>query len=433
MMPRVNVDGGSVAVAISRVSGPSLLRYCRWALAVTAACLPLYTVRWRAGPIPTTLLENLIMLTVALYVIGKIQVGTFAWPQRTGLEIPMAMVLLAGAIGIVVSPDHTGALGIYRAYFIEPVLIFYIAIDLMRSKQEIKVILLGLAIGSTIFAFMNYGAWMIALMHHSVATGNAPEALYTSPNSVAMYLEPPLCLAAGFALYADDRRDRRIALACLAILFVAFVGTLSRGGLLTLTVLAVVTVLTMPQLRLKLALIGAAIVGAIGLLQIPPIAQRLANQFDPNYRFNTFEGRLVIWRDTLHMLRDHPIFGAGLRGYEPVMAPYVTCCRISEVYPHDLWLSLWAELGLLGLFGFIALLVVLLWRGWRAFGSATGFYRPLLFGTSAAFVTVVVHGMFDTPYFKNDMAVEFWIVAALLIAAIRALANRATGNQELVR
>ena len=41
-------------------------RYCRLALALTIACTPLYVVRYRIGPLPTTLLESLILFTIAL-------------------------------------------------------------------------------------------------------------------------------------------------------------------------------------------------------------------------------------------------------------------------------------------------------------------------------------------------------------------------------
>jgi len=194
-----------MAVALQRVSGTSLLRYSRWALAITAGCLPLYVVRYQVGPVPTTVLENLVLLTIALYVVGRIQAGTWVWP-RSGLEIPTAALLLAGAIAIFVAPDHRGAVGIYRAYFVEPVILFYIAIDLLRTPHDFRVVLLGLALGSTIFAVLNYGAWVIALMNHTVAIANAPEALYTSPNQVALYFEPPLAIAAGFALYVSGSR-----------------------------------------------------------------------------------------------------------------------------------------------------------------------------------------------------------------------------------
>jgi len=417
-----------MATSRARVSEAPLIRYSRWALAVTVACMPLYVVRYRIGPIPTTLLEDLILITIGLYVAGRLQ--TRDWrPARTSLEIPIALLLIAGLVGIAISPDHVGAVGIYRAYFIEPIALFYVAIDLLGTPQEFRVVLIGFAIGATVFALMNLGAWAIALARHEpIHSGDAPEALYTSPNAVAMFLEPPLAIAAGFALYAEDRRNRRVAIVCLVFLLAALVFTLSRAGLLTLSVLALVAVITMPNRRVKAVLLGGALIGGFAVAQIPIVHERLARQLDPNYNFNTFEGRLQIWSDTLHMLRDHPIFGAGLRAYTQVMAPYVTGNRIPELYPHNVFLAMWSELGLLGLVAFVILLGLLLWRGWRGFYAAHGLLRPLLWGTSAAFVAIAVHGLFDTPYYKNDLSVEFWIVAALQLAAIRALAEASTGN-----
>ncbi len=189
----------------------------------------------------------------------------------------------------------------------------------------------------------------------------------------------------------------------------------------------------MPQRRVKLALLGGALIGGFAVAQVPYVSGRLERQFDPSYPFNTFEGRLQIWSDTLRMLRDHPILGAGLRAYTQVMTPYVHGNRIPELYPHDVWLAMWSELGILGLASFVALMAILLWRGWRGFATATGFWRPLLWGTAAAFVAIAVHGIFDTPYFKNDLAAEFWVLAALEIAAMRLIAAQPTGKRVLER
>ena len=407
-----------------------LIRYSRWALAVTVGCLPLYVVRFHVGPLPSTLLEVLIGITVVLWAAGRLRTGGWR-PTRTPLEIPMAAFLLAGLVGIAVSPDHVGALGIYRAYFVEPIVLFYVAVDLVRTPDDFRLVLAGFVGGSAVFAIMNLGAWVIAIATHVVIeTGNAPKALYTSPNSVAMFLEPGVTLAAGFALYADNRRDRTAAIVALVFLLASMVATLSRAGLLTLAVLGLVAVVTIRRRGLRLGLLGAGVVGAIGVLQIPAVATRMAHQFDPSYPYNTFEGRLAIWSDTLHMLRDHPIFGAGLRGYAIVMRPYVTTpTHLPELYAHDIFLSMWAELGLLGLAAFVALLAVLLWKGWSSFTKVEGFAKALLWGTSAAFVAISVHGLFDTPYYGNDLSVEFWILAALEIAAIGAFLMG--GNRKL--
>ncbi len=133
------------------------------------------------------------------------------------------------------------------------------------------------------------------------------------------------------------------------------------------------------------------------------------------------------------MLRARPIFGSGLRAYETVMQAYVAPGHKPELYPHNLFLAMWVELGLLGLIAFVILLAILLWRGWSSYTRADGVAKPLLWGTSAAFIAVAVHGMFDTPYFNNDISVEFWVVAALEIAAITFLLPRTTRNPVLQR
>lgn len=385
--------------------------------------MPWYVFRFKLL-VPTQPLEILMLLTIALYIASRIQARSWN-PPRTPLEIPTAMLLIAGAIAIGVSPDHVGALGLYRAYFLEPVALFYVAIDLLRTPQHFRAVLAGFAVASTTFAILNLGAWALALLRHeTIATGNAPEALQTSPNAVAMFLEPGLAFAGGFILYSTETRDRIVAFLGAVFMLPALLLTLSRAGWLTLAVLVLIAVITLPQTRPKLVVLGAAVVGGLAMTQIPFVATRLARQLDPTFRDNTFEGRLHIWSDTLRMLADHPILGAGLRAYKQVMVPYVTGGRGPELYPHNVYLAMWSELGLLGLVAFIGLLVLLLWLAWRGYASATGFYRPLLWGAAASVVTIVVHGAFDTPYFKNDLAVEFWMVAFVVIAARKLMATR---------
>jgi len=186
--------------------------------------------------------------------------------------------------------------------------------------------------------------------------------------------------------------------------------------------------------RTKLLLLGGAIAGGFLVSRVPYVATRLAHQLDPSSPSNTFEGRVVIWKDTLHMLADRPLFGAGIRAYHQTVAPYVADYRGPQLYPHEIWLAMWSEIGLLGLIAFVALMAILLWRGWRGFGIARGFEQALLWGTSAAFVAIAVHGMFDTPYFKNDLSLEFWILAALEVAALGIMAQReATREPGLLR
>jgi putative inorganic carbon (HCO3(-)) transporter len=226
-------------------------------------------------------------------------------------------------------------------------------------------------------------------------------------------------VALGFVLFADRRISRWVALATLAFVLPALVCTLSRGALLAGAVLALVAVLSVRDLRLRLGLLAAAVVGALALSRVPFVAARLAHQLDPQQ--STLVLRLATWSATLRMLRAHPLFGAGISGYQTVMAHYRTRNLHPEPYAHNIFLTTWSELGLIGLAAFVVIFFGLLWRAWRSVGAASELYRPLLWGIFGAWVVFGVHGLVDSPYWKNDLSVEFWILSALEVVAIAAV------------
>src|ERR1700738_2281342 len=57
---------------------------------LTCALAPAYIVRWHVGPLPTTLLENALLLTVAAFLVELWRGGTWP-PWRTSLTIPTAL------------------------------------------------------------------------------------------------------------------------------------------------------------------------------------------------------------------------------------------------------------------------------------------------------------------------------------------------------
>jgi len=385
----------------------TLLRYSRWSLFATIGALPLYVVRWHYGPLPTTLLETLILITVGLYVIARWRDG-WRRPMRTPYDIPILLLLLAGAIAVLVPKDHRAALGLYRAFFIEPVAIFYVATDLLRRAQDMRRAIVALAIGSSVFAVLNLIAVVQALVNHQFHVGSAPNALYGDANYVAMYLEPPVAFAVALLLFDREPRWRWMGAAWLSITGLALVLTLSKGSYLALSVLAVVAVLSIR--RWKLPLIVALVVVAFLLSRVPLIATRIATTE------NSLVGRFQIYGATSRQLKLHPIFGLGLGGFD-----YIYRKLASQPYPHDIWLTFWVELGLLGLVAFAVIFFGLLWRGWRAWPRTEGFYRVALWGALGALVLWGVHGLVDSPYWKNDMSVEFWVVGAIQLACIASI------------
>lgn len=377
--------------------------------------MPLYIVRWHVGPLPTTLLETLILLTCALYVL-TIWRHRAPLPRRTAYDIPIVIFLVAGAIGIFIAPDHRAALGVYRAFLLEPVAIYYVATAVLRSTAEVKPILMAGAVSACAFSLAVVVTFLSVYLSGHLVPSNAPGVFGINPNAVALYLEPIAAVALGFFLFAHSRAGRLIAAVVLAFVLPALVCSLSRGALLAGAVLALVAVLSVRDLRLRLGLLAAAVVGALALSQVPFVAARLAHQLDPHHA--TLALRLAIWRVTLHMLSDHPLFGAGISGYQTVMATYRTRNLHPEPYAHNIFLTTWSEVGLIGMLAFALILIGLMWRAWRSFDSAQDLGRPLLWGLFAAWVVFVVHGLVDSPYWKNDLSLEFWTLAAIEVVAI---------------
>lgn len=379
----------------------------RWSLVVTAACLPLYVVRWHYGPLPTTLLETLIIVTVVTYVVGRWREGALRL-TRTFLDIPLLLLLLAAAISVVVAKDHRGAIGLFRAYFLEPMALFYVAVDLLRRDVDYRRLLAAIGVGSSIFAVMNIAVFAQAYVHHAVHIGVPPSALYGDANYVAMYFDPIVALAAGVALFGDEARTRWLGAAWLLLAGLALLLTLSKGSYLGMFGLALFVYATVGRWRVPI--IAGVVVVALALSRVPFIADRIATTY------NSIAGRAEVFTATFTMIRNSPIFGLGLGGFS-----YQFRGAIPEVYPHDIWLTFWVETGLVGMVAFAIILFTLLWRGWRAWPPTTGFARAALWGVVGGLVVWTLHGLVDSPYWKNDMSALFWIMAALEVSILGGL------------
>lgn len=332
---------------------------------------------------------------------------------RTPYDIPIVLLLLAGIVGIIVAPDHTRALGIYRAYFVEAILVFYIAVDLIRTRDELRLVLGVAGAGSCVFAIGQIITFAIALAQHSVHIDAGPAFLNTSANAIALYLEPPLGFALGLAIFLPEARERWLALGCGLLFLVGMILSLSRASYVAMAVLAVVVVFSLTDGRRRAWAIGGLALIALVVLELPFISQRLGTFA------HSIQLRLSIYGEALRMLSERPITGAGISGFPIRVAPFRPLTEEIELYPHNLWLTTWSELGLLGVIAFGVIFFGLICRGIRALSKSTGIYQAVIWGSFAALLLYLVHGFFDSPYWKNDLSVEFWLIAALQVIAIR--------------
>lgn len=369
-------------------------------------------VRWHVAFYPTQLLEVAVLATLAVFGVETVRQG-----QRIGLRspytIPVLLLLVAGALSVLVAPDRRSALGLYRAYFLEPVAFFLVVGSSVWTLRRAMLLLSGLWTAGVVVAVPNLILVVQAIGQHTLNLATTPPvAIYQTANAVALFLVPMVAAAASLLLYAQDRRDRLISAAFLAIALPATILSFSRGGYLALAVVVLVLAASHRQARW---LVPAAIAATVAVALLPPIRNRIAYELH-SVQGNTLDWRLHLWAQTLKLMSQHPVLGIGLSNYDRAMGPYwLDLSRV--IYPHNIVLNFWTVTGLLGLLSFGWVMAVVLrhsWRGWRAGGSL----GPLHLGIFTAMLAVIAHGLVDVPYFKNDLSLEFWALVGLSWAAV---------------
>ena len=386
--------------------------------AATAALAPAYVVRWHVGFYPTTLLEAAILLTLAAFAIESLRARAMpVW--RSPLTVPAVLLLAAGAISVLVAPSRTAALGVYRAYFLEPALYGLVLATIVRRPWHAYLVLIGLWAGAIVVGVADAAVVVSGLVRHTFDPRlEPPAAIYLSGNAVALFVVPLVGMASAIWLHAADRRARRAAAVFLLVAAPAGVLTFSRGGWLALAAVAAGLALSH---RWRWPLVaGLVAVGALlGLL--PAIRTRVAVQLSAG-EGNTVGSRFELWRDTLDMLRGRPVFGAGLSGFQQRITHQWVLRHDPAPYPHNVLLAFWSETGLLGLAAFVWIVGAVLVTGVLGWLRGAAAWRAISLGAALAFLALLAHGMVDTPYFKNDLSLEFWTIATLAAVAWRSRA-----------
>lgn len=371
--------------------------------------LPTYVVRTKIGPIPTTGLELAVLATVIAWIAKRGVPGLKETYKRFERWLSVVSCwLFVGLIAVFVAPDNIAAFGLYRAYFVEPLLLFFVGFDLIRTDDDksklasnFGFITIVVAIWAATQMITGWGipepwnAW----------PGRRAVGPFPFPNALALFVAPIAALAFADRIACWAARNAKAVRTCLLSPLLGWLTVISgiaamalaksEGGLIAFSAAALLALLL--NKRSRTCGIVLAILGIVTILFVPQFKNRAIELA----LFKEWSGkvRTVMWSETLNMLKDRPIFGAGLGAYPMVIAPYHAADWMEIFqYPHNILLNLWSETGLLGVlaFGYIIVRWIRMARGKRRV------VIPML-------VVLLVHGLVDVPYFKNDLAIAFWL------------------------
>ncbi len=408
----------------------------KWGLYLICATLPTYLIRFSVLGIPMTLLESMIVVLFIVWLIKeKISLNPLDWirniknknlnPNNPNavpkiFRLPIILLLVASTISVFVSPNFESAAGIWKAYFIEPLMFLLIFVYNIKNSEEIKNVIraLGLTV-LTIGIFAIIQKLTGALIPNPFWADEATRRVTTFfgyPNANALFVLPVVFLT----LY-NLLTDKKTLLICLNVLItvlgiLTLIWTCSTGALIGLTVGLIAGLLIYKKTRLFVLLADIAVILIISFT--PAIQNKisqslvLASQTKLPLAPTDLAIRTQQWRETLAMLSDRPLTGAGLAGYQTLVAPYHVNRHIEiYLYPHNFFLNFWTETGLLGLAAMLWILTAFFITARQTCKNS----NILTFAPVSSIIALLVYGLVDVPFFKNDLAVLFWIIIGIII------------------
>lgn len=125
-------------------------------------------------------------------------------------------------------------------------------------------------------------------------------------------------------------------------------------------------------------------------------------------------GRSRYWMEAIHMIRDYPVFGIGLNTYSVVGRGY----KINwGGYPHNCYLQMAVETGIVGLLSFLWLLGVIFYKSFRNLRFMKDrSLAILLLGSLIGLGGFLVHSFFDTNFYSVQLGSFMWLVMGLIVA-----------------
>ncbi|MBU0706270.1 O-antigen ligase family protein [Patescibacteria group bacterium] len=385
---------------------------------------PLYLVRFSVYGIPFTVLESFCYLFFAVFLLAVLlKTRKIRWERPARWYYLSAFVLFLGAtLGVITAPHYIAlpsgvlmdsqqaALGVWKGWVVAPMLFFFVFTQVVDSGDKLKKLLLNFIYSGALVALLAY-VW--GIVDAGFTYDFRLSGFFESANYLSLYLGPPLLLGVYYLLQENflRRREEFYSLVSVTVMahalfltqsYAAIIGVFGALGLYILVLLV--------RYKFGMKKLVAGLAGLVILLLAIMISQWNSPKFQ---QFMDFENRssstvrLEIYEVASGLISDYPLTGVGpglFQGYYQTKGPDILGKAPMEwniPHPHNIFLAFWLNAGIPGLLALLAFLIL----------AHVRLTYPVI-----ALWGIVIHGLFDTPFWKNDLSMIFWfVIGAILI------------------
>jgi len=411
--------------------------------------LPSYLIRFCIFGIPTTLLEILIYVAFIVTLILKLKSkNEKLQPKTKKIIIPIILFVISGIISVIIAPDKREALGLFKAYIFDPIIFFWLVIvSFKQNKNSFKILIKSLILSGTLVSI--HVIWQ-KISGNITPDGRVLGIFGYNPNYLAFYLAPILVLVHGLEMMIIDQYQEANKVGFFAslkmvynkiwfydIVFILIIASIwfsgSRAGILAVIIgCGAYYVLRYWQIIVSKK-ISAFILFCLLTLSIIIGAKMVM----PDWSLTRENGgrisssnnvRWEIWQTTVKDILprgNNWLLGVGLGNYQNYFTN-LTKDRVNysewisplAFTPHNLFLNIWVNLGLLGLVSFVWIIIIFFKATSNKATSNKEIYQSNYLVTChlllvTTMITILIQGLVDSPIWKNDLAVMFWLFIAL--------------------
>jgi tetratricopeptide (TPR) repeat protein len=320
------------------------------------------------------------------------------------------------------------------------VIIFYAGVNFTKTDYDFQIVLNGILLLGFILSVLGILAFIGVHFHinngifaflvsKGFVQGNRVASSLQYANTFAAFLILPFFIAFSFAIHRK-KIHAKIVYGVLALIFlIAFMLTESRGGIIVLVFVWILYLILLKGRDRKegLAYTGLILVFGLALsfleksLFLPVIKNfgkrvSILINFLKGKKSASLGNRENMLKDSLKILKDHPVFGTGNGTYQYVYMKYRSVYFFSK-FPHSIFFQVLDELGLVGGAAFLYMLYKMFEKGFSAIRKN---FDVLSVGLFIGLLGIVLHAFIDFDWSLMFMPLLFFFGAGVLISRIDA-------------
>lgn len=401
---------------------PKIYRVWKIGVKLMPLLFPFYFLRFSVFGIPFTIVEVLVYLLFLAFLCSGadkrkiVKENVFWFAGAFLLSAVISTFIVPASLMRVDGTEATAlkdAMGVLKGWVVMPILYFvmiYFAVDGERDKKHMVV------------SFMWSGVILSAWAFYQVASGDyvtsdgRVSAFYESANYLALYLGPICVLVSIMALEVLKVRAWKKLMFLLPgfLVLAAMFFTKSYAGIIAVfagfSFYLMLSKNFTRKFKITACVLAMLVLAGLALTQVG--TEKMDSFFEFSERSSS-SARMQIWHASSELISEYPLLGIGLGQFEIYYQ-----WKMDEIYklftyewliphPHNFLMGIWLNLGLLGLVSMIGVILVAV----KKVHVNDGLRLMIL----AMLFSILIHGIFDMPFMKNDLAMEFWLIIALLL------------------